>query len=149
MDNLHTIIYGEVRPETLAVTAEAILREAPENRIFLLQGGLGAGKTTLVKAFCDILGCKGQVTSPTFSIVNQYDSNGNQIYHMDLYRLESEEEVFDIGMEDYLASGKYCFIEWPDIVLPFIQGPFAEILIETVGENVRKMTCTWYPDENL
>lgn len=149
MDNVNTIIFEEVIKEKLSATAETILSTVPENRIFLLQGGLGAGKTTLVKAFCEILGCKGQASSPTFSIINQYDVFGNHVYHMDLYRLNSEEELFDIGIEDYLVSGQYCFIEWPEIILPYIQGQFAEIIIETAGENTRKISCIWYPDENL
>lgn len=149
MEPVHPIIFEEVTRQKLSATAEIILRTVPENRIFLLRGGLGAGKTTLVKAFCEILGLKGQVNSPTFSIVNQYEVIDNHVYHMDLYRLNTEEEVFDIGIEDYLLSGQYCFIEWPDMILSYIQGEFAEIIIEKAGEKTRKISCIWYPNENL
>jgi tRNA threonylcarbamoyladenosine biosynthesis protein TsaE len=95
--------------------AQSIIQKSIPHRVFLLHGGMGAGKTTLVKALCKYLGVVDQVTSPTFSLVNEYaTSSGDTIYHFDLYRLEKESEALDFGMEDYLCSGHYCFIEWPD-----------------------------------
>ena len=96
-------------------TAIDFLKNLPNQKIFAFHGDLGAGKTTFIKALCEKLGVKDQMSSPSFSILNEYNSeNGNSIYHFDLYRLKSPQEAFDIGMEEYLYSGNYCFIEWPD-----------------------------------
>jgi tRNA threonylcarbamoyladenosine biosynthesis protein TsaE len=96
-------------------TAIDFLKNFPNQKIFAFHGDLGAGKTTFIKALCEKLGVKDQMSSPSFSIVNEYNSeNGNSIYHFDLYRLKSPQEAFDIGMEEYLYSGNYCFIEWPE-----------------------------------
>ncbi|GIV26968.1 MAG: hypothetical protein KatS3mg027_0782 [Bacteroidia bacterium] len=104
-----------------------------EKRIFLLKGNLGAGKTTFVQAFCKMLNCSEHVTSPTFSILNIYhDDKKNPIYHFDLYRLKSLYELKDIGFEDYLYSGNYCFIEWPDLAIDLIKSD--DCLIKTTLE---------------
>lgn len=84
---------------------------------------MGAGKTTFVKALCEVLGAEGDVSSPTFSIVNEYefrDAEGRLrlLHHMDLYRLRDIEEVLDIGIEEYLADDSLCVIEWPDLIEP-------------------------------
>lgn len=94
---------------------QLVLKQFKDKKIFLLQGNLGAGKTTFVQAFCKELNCKEQVTSPTFSILNIYhDNEKNPIYHFDLYRIKNLNELKEIGFEDYLYSDNYCFIEWPD-----------------------------------
>ena len=95
--------------------ATALLDRIGKSRIVLLDGGMGAGKTTLVKHLCRALQVNDNVTSPTFTIVNEYATQfGEPVYHFDLYRLEKESEALDFGMEDYLCSGHYCFIEWPE-----------------------------------
>lgn len=98
----------------LGDVANEILSIAEGMRIFMLTGELGAGKTTLVKGLSATLGAEDNVSSPTFALVNEYGS-GPLIYHMDLYRIKSEAELAEIGFEDYLESGKYVFIEWPEI----------------------------------
>ena len=91
-----------------------------DNRIFAIYGDLGAGKTTLVKHFCKYLNVLDTVSSPTFSIVNEYENiKQNKIFHFDLYRLESLEELEAIGISTYLNSGNYCFIEWPELASTF------------------------------
>ncbi len=94
----------------------------PDATIFAFFGAMGVGKTTFIKALCDSLGAGGQVSSPTFSIVNHYvTNNGCSIYHFDFYRINTIEEVYDLGYEHYFFSGNYCFIEWPeklDALLP-------------------------------
>lgn len=102
--------------EDVEQEANWLLQTYPNRRIFCFKGDLGSGKTTFISSLCKILGCVDQVSSPTFSIVNQYNANGKVIYHFDLYRLKNLEEAMDIGLEEYLYSGNYCFIEWPEKV---------------------------------
>ena len=86
-----------------------------DDRIFLFDGEMGAGKTTFIAEICKQLGADDDFGSPTFSLVNEYaDSNGKPIYHFDLYRIESPQEVMDIGAEEYFYSGDLCLVEWPD-----------------------------------
>jgi tRNA threonylcarbamoyladenosine biosynthesis protein TsaE len=86
-------------------------------KIFAFYGPMGAGKTTIIKSICRKLGALDIVTSPTFTFVNEYKTNrGESIYHIDFYRIRKTEEVFDFGIEEYLSSGSYCFMEWPELV---------------------------------
>lgn len=101
-------------------TAQLILDLMGESRILLLHGQLGAGKTTLTQQICKILGYQGEVQSPTYALVNEYPGD-QMIYHMDLYRLKDLDEAWDIGIEDYLYSGNYCFIEWPEVISPLLE----------------------------
>ena len=95
--------------------AAAILADIlAKNKIIALEGEMGAGKTTLIIALCKYLGVKDTVSSPTFSIINEYNLPNNEtMYHMDLYRLKSDEEAISAGVEDSLYSGAYCVVEWP------------------------------------
>jgi tRNA threonylcarbamoyladenosine biosynthesis protein TsaE len=103
---------GEI-PES----AKYFLRQYGEQRIFAFYGELGSGKTTFIKALCRELGVNDIVSSPSFSIINEYFSGKyGKIYHFDFFRMEKLEEAFDIGYEDYFYSGQYCFIEWADKV---------------------------------
>lgn len=95
--------------------ASKIIEGFPNNRIFAFYGEMGAGKTTFIKSICEVLGVKDRTSSPTFSLVNEYiGSDGKSIYHFDMYRIEDSMEVIRIGFEEYLESGNYCFIEWPE-----------------------------------
>ena len=90
-------------------------------KTILFYGDMGVGKTTLISALVKALGGKVEASSPTFSLVNEYEVDDDLVYHFDLYRIEHEEEVFDIGIEDYLYSGRWVFVEWPekiDVLLP-------------------------------
>jgi tRNA threonylcarbamoyladenosine biosynthesis protein TsaE len=88
---------------------------AGNRRIFAFYGSMGAGKTTIIKAMCKVLGAADLVSSPTFTLVNEYKTvTGDSLYHIDLYRIKKDEEVYDFGFEEYLESGSYCFIEWPE-----------------------------------
>lgn len=107
-----------------------LLEAARGCRIWLWEGELGTGKTTLIKAVSSWLGVTGHMASPTFSIVNEYPSpRVGTIYHFDFYRLKNEQEALDIGVEEYLDSGRYCFIEWPDRIRPLLRQPFFLIRI--------------------
>ena len=97
--------------------AQKIITGFPNHRIFLFEGDLGSGKTTLIKEIVKQLGANEEAISPTFAILNIYQSSKyGELYHFDLYRIEAEEELMEIGFEDYILSGNYCFIEWPQIV---------------------------------
>ena len=108
-------------------------------RVILLRGELGSGKTTLVKSVLKKMGINDCVTSPTFSIVNEYDFSENIIYHFDLYRIEKIEELDIIGFEDYIYSQNICFIEWPEIVLNNIDLQYLDIEIRNLGEDKREI----------
>lgn len=105
----------------MSLAAQAIRAAIPSARIFLLEGGLGAGKTTFVKAFCEALDITEPVSSPTFNIVHEYQGNEARVYHFDLYRLRNVDELEEIGFAEYLDSGAYAFIEWPELALPFLE----------------------------
>ncbi|MEJ6981125.1 tRNA (adenosine(37)-N6)-threonylcarbamoyltransferase complex ATPase subunit type 1 TsaE [Pedobacter sp. P351] len=121
----------------LPIAAEKILEIAGDNRIFLFYGEMGAGKTTLIKALCDALNVDDAVSSPTFSIVNEYSGNNEIIYHFDFYRIKNENEAFDLGYEDYLFSGNYCFIEWPEKISNLLPDKFMELKLLETSENER------------
>ena len=88
-----------------------------DRKVFAFYGSMGAGKTTFVKAVCEELGVEDVITSPTFAIINEYQSReGDTIYHFDFYRIKKLEEVYDMGYEDYFYSGALCFIEWPELI---------------------------------
>lgn len=99
-----------------------VLRNFPDKKIFLLIGELGAGKTTFVQAMGKIWGAKEHITSPTFSIMHEYHTQSHSIiYHFDLYRIKSTDELKDIGIEEFLYTGHYCFIEWPEKIVKWIK----------------------------
>ena len=130
--------------EMLKNVAEELLNYAQKRRIFLLVGDLGAGKTTLVKQIAEALGCIDEVSSPTYSIVNEYvlglkPAFQGKLYHLDLYRLQSLEEALDIGIEQYLDSGDFCFIEWPDVIRPLLADDVVEIKMEIIENSTRKI----------
>ena len=103
--------------EELPLVAKELIDSCPNARIFAFYGGMGAGKTTFIKAICQELGVTDIVQSPTFSIINEYKTKrGESIFHFDFYRIKNTVEVYDIGYEDYLYSGSYCFMEWPELV---------------------------------
>lgn len=103
--------------EGLTQAAMEFLKVAADKRVFAFHAPMGAGKTTFIAELCRLLGADDDSASPTFSILNEYSSqvDGKSIFHFDFYRLESPDEVFDIGAEDYFYSGSYCFVEWPEI----------------------------------
>lgn len=127
-------------PEDMELISKQIRTLYPEIKIFLLEGNLGAGKTTFVKAFCNIAGVKGEVSSPTFSIVHEYEGK-DTIYHFDLYRLESADELYKIGFEEYLGYEGFKLIEWPEIAREIIDEPFLHLTFNIENKNIRTVTC--------
>ncbi len=109
------IVCHAKRVEELPVVAGKLLEAHPGARVFAFFGAMGVGKTTFIKSLCRSLGITDRVSSPSFSIVNEYiTKTGESIYHFDFYRIKKLEEVYDLGYEHYFYSGSYCFIEWPE-----------------------------------
>ncbi|GAA4469085.1 tRNA (adenosine(37)-N6)-threonylcarbamoyltransferase complex ATPase subunit type 1 TsaE [Nibrella saemangeumensis] len=103
--------------DELDEVARQLLEEGRGCKVWLFEGEMGAGKTTLIKALCRALGVVSMVQSPTFSIINEYTTRtGESVYHFDCYRLRNEAEALDIGIEEYFDSGNFCFVEWPERV---------------------------------
>jgi tRNA threonylcarbamoyladenosine biosynthesis protein TsaE len=123
---------------------QSLLDHLGDQRKITFSGEIGAGKTTLIQAFCRHLGVQEPVTSPTFSLVNEYtylDKEGDLqvVYHMDLYRLKQMEEALAFGIEEYLDSEYYCLIEWPEIIDELLSEDTARINIEIVENSTRKI----------
>ena len=118
-------------------TAEGVPADFSElignSNIVVFYGEMGAGKTTLIKQICRSLGSEDVVNSPTFAIVNVYDSPKGEIYHFDCYRLKNLSEAMDIGTEDYLHSGNLCLIEWPEVISQILLNKITEIHIKDVN----------------
>ncbi len=127
------------RIEDLVEITNSIIPEIKERKIVLFYGGMGSGKTTFIKTLCKALGCNDEINSPTYAIVNEYQTAENKIFHFDLYRLNDLEELLDIGFEEYLEQEAICFIEWPQIALPLIDD-FLKIEIEKIDSIQRKFS---------
>lgn len=122
----------------LKVIAEKLLAEFADSRVIAFYGEMGVGKTTLIKELCNVLGVEDIANSPTFSIVNEYvDKDNEPVYHFDFYRIEKEEEVFDLGYEDYFYSNSYCFVEWPEKIPNLIPEDVVKVSIDLDDENNR------------
>ncbi len=126
--------------ETINEAAKQFWQAAGEAKVFALHGNMGAGKTTLVHALCVVRGVKDVVGSPTFSLINEYrDAAGKTIYHLDLYRLESEEEAIRAGVEDCLYSGEICLVEWPEKAAHLFPDDTVQVRIELVDDKTRRL----------
>lgn len=122
-----------------------LIKAAGDSRVWLFYGEMGAGKTTLIKAICRALGVHAPMTSPTFSIVNEYNADdGDVFYHFDFYRLKNEEEAYDIGVEEYLDSGRFCFIEWPERISSLLPQSRFELHIEIESPTQRRLVYQRY-----
>lgn len=122
--------------------AKKIINFAQGEQIFILEGEMGTGKTTLIKNLTKYIGVEEVVTSPTFSIVNEYNANDKVIYHFDFYRIKNLQEAYDIGYEEYFYSGNTCFIEWPGKVESLLPEHYVKIEITTVNENERILSIS-------
>ncbi len=123
----------------LSAAAQKIINFAANQRIFLFYGDMGAGKTTFIKSLCEVLGVKESVTSPTFSIVNEYRGADAIVYHFDFYRLKSQSEAFDMGYEEYFYSNAYCFIEWPEKIADLLPDHYLKVSIKATSPTTREI----------
>jgi tRNA threonylcarbamoyladenosine biosynthesis protein TsaE len=128
--------------DELKNAAEQLISLVGSEKIFLFYGDMGAGKTTLIKSLCESLGVKEPATSPTFSIVNEYQGESSKIYHFDFYRLKNQSEALDLGYEEYFYSGNYCFIEWPEKIPDLLPDHYIRIDVQVVNDNERLLTFT-------
>lgn len=123
----------------IPAAASQLLGMTSGKRIFAFDGPMGAGKTTIIKEICKILGATDITSSPTFTIINEYRrKNAPSLFHIDLYRMKKTEEAFDIGIEEYLAGENYCFIEWPGLIGDLLPEETVNIKI-TIGEKEERI----------
>lgn len=126
-------------PETIRESAKAFVEAMGDSTIFAFYGSMGAGKTTFIKAICEEMGVEDVITSPTFAIVNEYCSatSGELIYHFDFYRIKKQEEVYDMGYEDYIESGAVCFMEWPELIEELLPEDVVKVSIKQQEDGSR------------
>ena len=125
--------------DTIHDTARKFIEGIGDRRVFAFNGKMGAGKTTFIKAICEVMGVQETVNSPTFSIVNEYEAaDGRIIYHFDCYRINTVQEALDLGAEEYLYSGNLCFIEWSENIAPLLPDSLVNVDIE-VGKNSERI----------
>jgi tRNA threonylcarbamoyladenosine biosynthesis protein TsaE len=128
--------------DELELVAQKVIDQHP-SKVILFHGEMGVGKTTLIKQLCKTLGVSSATSSPTFSLVNEYETIDNQVvYHFDFYRLKNEMEALDMGADDYFYSGNWCFIEWAEKIPSLIPDEHAVITIELVENGKRHLTLT-------
>lgn len=125
--------------DTIRETAREFVANMGQASVFAFYGKMGAGKTTFVKAICEELGVEDVITSPTFAIVNEYQSTktGGPIYHFDFYRIKKLDEVYDMGYEDYFYSGAPCFLEWPELIEEILPNDAVKVTITEQEDGTR------------
>ena len=118
----------------LRSAAKKIIEYTKGKRLLAFSGPMGAGKTTIIKAVCRALGAEDTVSSPTFTLVNEYETvSGEILYHIDFYRINKKEEALDLGIEEYFNSGSYCLMEWPELIGEIL--PPETIIIKITVDN--------------
>jgi tRNA threonylcarbamoyladenosine biosynthesis protein TsaE len=135
--------YRSVTLEELEDVAEEVVGQINRAKVWLFEGDLGAGKTTFIKLIGDRLGVRDVMSSPSFSIVNEYETEtGDKLYHFDFFRIKNEAEAADIGVEDYFYSGSPCFVEWPEKIPSLIPPVYANVKIEIENESHRTIAIS-------
>jgi tRNA threonylcarbamoyladenosine biosynthesis protein TsaE len=135
--------FNQVSLKQLQNVANEVANILETHKVVLFFGHMGAGKTTFINMLCKMLEVQDETSSPTFSIVNEYQTKSNSlVYHFDFYRLKSETEAFDLGYEDYLYSGNICLIEWPEKIVNLLPEDAVEFHINGMGET-RDIKIIW------
>ena len=126
--------------DALPGAATQFLNSIGDAKLLAFYGAMGVGKTTFVKAICEALGVQDVVNSPTFAIVNEYtDAHGEAVYHFDFYRIKKQAELFDLGFDNYLDSGCFCLMEWPELVEEVLPGDAVKVIIEEMEDGIRSV----------
>ena len=126
--------------DKISDAAQEFVAQIGDKRVFAFYGGMGAGKTTFIKAICEQLKVNDTVTSPTFAIVNEYVSSIGPIYHFDFYRIKNQTEVMDLGFDDYAYSGDLCLMEWPELIEELLPENTVSVHIVETDNGMRKVT---------
>jgi len=127
----------------LPAAARQLLKHSGGKKIFAFYGSMGAGKTTIIKAICEALNATDIISSPTFTLVNEYRTSGGEaIYHIDFYRIKKQDEVFDFGVEEYLSGDSYCFMEWPELVEEILPGETIRVRISVDDHEQRILSIS-------
>ena len=127
----------------LSSAAKQLLKNYGDKKIFAFYGSMGAGKTTIIKAICASLGAVDIVSSPTFTLVNEYKTSGGEsIFHIDFYRIKKQEEVYDFGIEEYLTGDSYCFMEWPELIEELLPPETVIVRISVDDQEQRILSIT-------
>ncbi len=135
--------------ESIDDVASSLFEEWKHIGVWCFHGEMGSGKTTLIKSICQQIGVIDTMSSPSFAIINEYQTTSDQIiYHFDFYRIKSEKEVENIGTDEYFDSGNLCLIEWPEMIESHLPDNYLEINIKLVGENQRELTVTPHVGEH-
>lgn len=133
------MIYTTHSPEETEALGESLAKHLPAGTVLAYRGDLGAGKTAFTRGLARGLGCRDLVTSPTYTIVNEYLGGRLPLFHFDMYRLQSSDDLWDIGWEDYLDRGGVCAVEWSENVEDAMAGAIA-VTIEKLGDTTRRIT---------
>ena len=123
----------------ITIIAKEVIAIA-EHKTLLFRGEMGVGKTTLIKEICNVLGIQDRVSSPTFSLVNEYHTSSNEVvYHFDFYRIINEEEALDMGIEEYLYQNNWCLIEWPENIENLLPLDAVQIYLSVLEDGQRNI----------
>jgi tRNA threonylcarbamoyladenosine biosynthesis protein TsaE len=135
--------FHEASLTDLNEVAKKFIEKAGKSKVWLFYGEMGSGKTTFIKSLCSQLGVTDTMSSPTFSIVNEYLTHTNtKIFHFDFYRIKNEAEAYDIGTEEYFYSGNYCFVEWPEKIPSLIPAERADVFITSENHTQRTLAIS-------
>lgn len=138
-----SLVFHEASQSDLPEVAKKFLDEARNHKIWLFKGEMGSGKTTFIKVLGEVLGVTDHMSSPTFSIVNEYlAGSDHKVYHFDFYRIKNEAEAYDIGTEEYFYSGNYCLIEWPEKIPALIPAERVEVVITPENQTHRTLALS-------
>jgi tRNA threonylcarbamoyladenosine biosynthesis protein TsaE len=138
-----TQVFAHVTLNELPAIAHQMLEQAGDCKVWLFSGDMGAGKTTLIKVLCSNLGVADAMSSPTFSIINEYAAGEQRIFHFDFFRVKNEAEAYDIGTEEYFYSGDYCFVEWPEKIPGLIPPEHAHVKMDIESQTLRTIALSF------